>query len=130
MLPHRLRGCAVVEGEIPPSRGLATFVEVGEAFRRIRDRRLYRAAHGTFEAYCQERWGLKQSHVYRLMDSAEVMANLKSSPIGELFPANEAQARPLAALAPEVQREVWQAVVAQAGEHGITADRGDRADLR
>ena len=38
-------------------RGLATFVEVGEALSEIRDARLYRESHTTFEAYCRERWG-------------------------------------------------------------------------
>jgi hypothetical protein len=37
-------------------RGLKTFIEVGTALREIRDKRLCRQTHGTFEDYCRERW--------------------------------------------------------------------------
>ena len=39
-------------------RGLKTFVAVGNALAAIRDKRLYRQTHGTFEAYCEQRWNL------------------------------------------------------------------------
>ena len=35
------------------SKGLNTFLEVGHALAEIRDRRLYRATHDTFEPYCR-----------------------------------------------------------------------------
>ncbi len=44
------------------SSGLATFVAVGQALLEVRDRRLYRQTHATFEAYCRERWGIGRSH--------------------------------------------------------------------
>ena len=90
--------------------GMQTFVHVGNALLEIRDGRLYRHTHATFEDYCRERWGLKQSHAYRLMDAAQVVDVLKSSPIGEL-PATESQARPLTVLEPAQQREAWQRAV-------------------
>ena len=40
---------ALAECEAVIERGLATFVEVGRALLHIRDERLYRAAHRTFE---------------------------------------------------------------------------------
>ncbi len=92
------------------ARGIKTFVEVGNALLAIRDdtRKLYRQ-YGTFEDYCRERWQLKQSRVYQLMDAASVVNNL-SSTIVEL-PQNEAQARELAQLEPDEQRAAWQEVV-------------------
>ena len=39
-------------------RGLQSFFEVGAALKEIRDSRLYRDEHGTFEDYCQTRWGI------------------------------------------------------------------------
>ena len=36
----------------------SAFVACGRALEAIRDGRLYRALHRTFEAYCKERWGL------------------------------------------------------------------------
>jgi hypothetical protein len=85
--------------------GLTVFVKVGNALLEIRDSRLYRQQFPTFEAYCKERWGLKQSRAYQLLDAAVVVGNLQSSTIVEL-PKTESQARPLTRLEPEVQREV------------------------
>lgn len=39
-------------------RGLATFVEVGDALQTIKLNRLYRMHYETFEDYCRERWGI------------------------------------------------------------------------
>ena len=75
-------------------RGLATFVEVGKAVLRIRDERLYRETHKTFEAYCRERWGFEEAHAYRHIQAAEVAAIV--SPMGEI--PNEAIARELVPL--------------------------------
>ena len=84
-------------------RGMQTFVEVGLALMEIRDDRLYRAEFGTFEEYCRERWGWSSRHTNRMIASAEVTVNL--GPIGPILPATESQARPLATLEPEQQRE-------------------------
>jgi hypothetical protein len=86
-------------------KGLRTFVEVGDALLSIRDGRLYRERNGTFEAYCQERWGISRPRAYQLMDAAKVTANL--STIVDNLPANEAQVRPLARLEPEEQAGAW-----------------------
>jgi hypothetical protein len=97
-------------------RGLKTFMEVGHALLRIRDGKLYRAAHPTFEDYCQARWGLGRSHAYRLIDASETVAAL--SPIGDTpAPVNEAQARELAPLRsePELMTRAWQQAVAASG---------------
>jgi DNA N-6-adenine-methyltransferase (Dam) len=75
--------------------GLETFVEVGEALREIRDRRLYRAQHPTFEDYCRQRWGMSRVHAHRHIKAAEVVALL---PVGNR-PTSERQARELAPLA-------------------------------
>jgi hypothetical protein len=90
--------------------GLRIFADVGSALLQIRDGKLYRADFKTFEEYCQEKWGMERAHAYRLIDSAKVVENLKSSPIGDKLepPTTEAQTRPLALLAPEQQVEAWQ----------------------
>jgi len=100
--------------------GLAVFVQVGNALLEIRDSRLYRQSFPSFEAYCRGRWGLKQSRAYQLLDAAVVVGNLQSSTIVEL-PQTESQARPLTQLEPEVQREVWQAVINTTPADQITA---------
>jgi len=99
-------------------RGLGTFVDVGEALLTIRDKRLYREEHGTFDAYCRDRWGFVRRQADRLIEAAGVMANL--GPIGLIPPMNESQARPLAHLEPEQQREAWQRAIETAPEGKIT----------
>jgi hypothetical protein len=117
----------LAELETVIERGLQTFIEVGSALMEIRNSRLYRQMYATFEEYCQERWDLRKSRTYQLMDAAEVVENLKSSTIVELssgsipLPVNEAQARPLAKLEVEMQRQVWQRAVETAPEGKITA---------
>lgn len=86
-------------------RGLETFVRVGDALLAIRRDRLYRATHATFEAYCEQRWQMTRSYASRLIGAAEVVGNL--SPIGNILPTTESQARPLTQLEPEQQREAW-----------------------
>jgi phage N-6-adenine-methyltransferase len=98
--------------------GLQTFVDVGNALLEIRDGRLYRTTHGTFEDYCRERWGMVRRHADRLIEAASVAENLR--PIG-LIPATESQARPLTHLPPDLQREVWQQAVETAPNGRVTA---------
>jgi hypothetical protein len=53
-------------------RGKATFIEVGEALARVRDKKLYQEkGYATFQEYFETRLGLKKSQVYRLMDAGE-----------------------------------------------------------
>ena len=104
----------LIELEKIIEKGLRTFTDVGSALLQIRDGKLYQPQYGSFEEYCRDRWDIERSHAYRLMDSAKVMANLKDSPIGELLPANESQARPLASLPPEQQAEAWNKAVKSA----------------
>jgi len=86
------------------SQGLASFVEVGEALSDIRDARLYRATHGTFESYCAEKWGMTKTHCNRLISSAEVAQSL--APIGAKTITTESQARELARVEPARREEV------------------------
>lgn len=99
-------------------RGLQTFVEVGQALLAIRDGRLYRQDHATFEDYCRERWGMSRVHAHRTIEAALVAENLL--PMGNI-PTNERQARPLTALEPDEQREVWQEAVETAPNGRVTA---------
>ena len=87
------------------------FYAVGQALKEIRDHRLYRrTGFDSFEDYVKSRWDMGISHSYRLIDAFKVVKHL--SPIGEVLPFNEAQARCLTKLDPSHQREVWQAFLA------------------
>jgi len=97
--------------------GIRTFAEVGTALQMIRDGRLYRASHGTFEAYCRERWGFKKSRAYQLMDAAQVAENVHER--GQIEPPpSEWQARPLTKLPPEQQADAWEEANERAESEG------------
>ena len=104
---------------------LAGFIQTGEALATIRDGRLYRETHPSFEAYCSERWSLSRNYAHRLIQASGVITNLL--PIGNTgevtlpMPMNEAQARPLAKLMPELQREAWAKAVESAPDGKVTA---------
>lgn len=115
-------------------RGLATFVEVGQALLEVRDGRLYRAEHGTFEDYCRERWGMSRSRAHRLIEASEVtgmlpMGNTSEasavSPTGDIpAPSSERVARELAPLRsdPPRLREAWSEAVEEHGPEPTAAE--------
>lgn len=75
--------------------GLPTFARVGAALLEIRDDRLYRGSHDTFEAYCRERWGVGRNYVNKTIAAAEVVRLVGTDvPI----PTSEAVARELVPL--------------------------------
>ena len=103
--------------------GIECFVEVGNALSAVKEKSLWRGEYGSFDDYCNRRWSLKKSHVYRLIDAAEIVEDV--SPIGEK-PKTESQARPLASVPKEQRADVWKEAVATApkddeGKPKITA---------
>ncbi|MBE9164542.1 hypothetical protein [Tychonema sp. LEGE 06208] len=86
--------------------GLQTFYEVGKALDEIREQKLYREAHKSFETYCRDKWGIARQTAHRFIAAAQVIENL--TPIGVKIPTKENQVRPLAGLSPELQLEIWQ----------------------
>ena len=93
----------LADAEATIAKGLTTFVEVGNALRRIRDERLYADDYGTFESYCDQRWGFTDRRARQLMDSASIIGDL---PTGTIVPLSEGQARELTGLDPETAAEV------------------------
>ena len=84
----------------------------------IRDSRLYRSTHATFEDYCRDRWKMARNYANKLILAAVTVANLGTIvPI----PTNEAQIRPLTDLEPDQQRKVWLQAVDSAPMGKVTA---------
>lgn len=116
----------LAELEAAVERGLWTFVEVGEALQEIRDSRLYKERHGTFEIYCDQRWGFTGNYANKQIAAAEVVAALGTS---VPRPANEAQARALAPL--RKSPKAMAAALEEAGADGVlTAEKVKRAVRR
>ncbi len=95
-------------------RGMASFIEVGNALAEIRDSRLYLEKNATFEEYCRDRWNLSRKRAYDQIAAASVshMCDIE----------NERQALALVPLKddPDLLREVWQAVI-DSGERPTAA---------
>ena len=90
----------VLEGVV--ERGLGAFLEVAAALLEIRDSRLYRETHSTFEDFVRDRFQLARSTAYGLMDASRVAANV--SPEGHGLSLSHLRA--LAPLEPTTQREL------------------------
>lgn len=102
MLTQRLSAAerkALKRFENTIAEGAAAFLRVGLALREIRDRRLYRETHSSFESYCLKRFNFKRAYGYRLIEEATAVAELQVYPIGDTpLPQNEGQARELTAV--------------------------------
>lgn len=104
-------------------RELQTFYEVvGNALMEIRDARLYRETHPTFEAYLDERWSITRGRGYQLIDAAAVSTVVDAA--GLPLPANERQARALVPLWREDKERMLDVYRELHEEHGdaLTAD--------
>ena len=81
----------------------------------LRDKKLYRSTHKTFQEYCQDRFGFTRRSAYYLIDAVKIVDNLKKcEPMVHILPTNERQCRSLKSLKPEQQRKVWNQAVAKA----------------
>jgi hypothetical protein len=100
--------------------GITTWIEVGNALLGIRDRKLYRIEHSTFEDYCRSKWNIDRTYAHRLMSGAEVVnANKDLLPTGNI---SERAVREAAKVKdPVKQREVIKKAVIISGGKTPTA---------
>jgi hypothetical protein len=100
----------------------------------IREEKLWRKSHDSFQGFCSEELGYDQSYVHKLCGAAEVFRNLLPAPEpaaaisanGQLasvqvLPTTESQVRPLKRLEPAEQPVVWSRAVERAGGKVPTA---------
>ncbi|MHC5861044.1 hypothetical protein [Nostoc sp.] len=108
------------------------FFEAGKALTELRDRRLYRSTHKTFEEYCRDRFGFSRRQPYHLIEAAVIFDNLveKCERNVHILPTNEWQIRPLSKLDPDIQPEAWEQAVESANgkvpSHRIVKDAVQR----
>jgi hypothetical protein len=110
------------------------FFVAGKALKLLRDKRLYRETHTTFESYVRDRFDFTRRAADYLISAAEIVENLKavnslssldnskSLPKREqivlrtnVLPTKESQCRSLAKLSPEEQHHAWYKAVELAG---------------
>lgn len=107
-------------------RGLRTLRDVGTALRHIRDARLYRLEHPTFETYCARRWGFTRARAHQLIDAAAVVEVLSTNV--DAARLTEGTVRPLTKLRnaggsidKAAIRLAWTIAAQEAGEKPVTA---------
>lgn len=86
---------------------METFVKVGEAIAEIRNRKLYRETHGTFEDYCRDTFGFTSGRARQLTTAANVAKEIKSV-TGVTLP-NEKTARTVAQIPSKDRADVVEA---------------------
>lgn len=106
------------------ARGLQSYREMGEALITIRDGRLYRQTHGTFEDYCRERWQFTPQRAGQLIEGAAIASRIET--MVSSAPTNERQVRALHAIPEDDQPAAWQLAVDTAPDGKVTAGHVQR----
>ena len=108
------------------------FFEAGQSLKELRDRRLYRATHNTFEEYCRERFDYTRRRPHQLIEAALIYDNLSEkcakmsvgdasshgaypTTLAHILPTKEGQVQPLSQLPLEEQADAWTVAVEEAG---------------
>ncbi|MGH7392915.1 MAG: hypothetical protein ACREM3_26195 [Candidatus Rokuibacteriota bacterium] len=107
-----------------------SWIVIGQELRAIRERKLWRGSHQSFEAYCEERWGYSRHRAHQLITAEGVIRNLEQpeweqenvlTAVNTFSPpTSETHVRPLTPLSPTQQRQAWQEAEATAPASGIT----------
>lgn len=116
---------ALAKYEAIIERGMAEFVAVGEALLSIRNQKLYRATHNSFEAYCADKWGMSRRRADQLIGASQTVLLLTDSSESEknfshFLPKVESHVTPLTVLEPAQQIEAWTEAVATAPNGKVT----------
>jgi len=107
---------AIDEGAETIGKTEMTFLEVGKALRGIRDGRLYRETHDTFEQYCNERCKFTRQRANYLIKAAETYEELTTRVVIEVsVPTSEKKLRALAGIVASDQAEALKEAVKDAG---------------
>jgi len=105
--------------------GQRTFMDVGNALLAIRDGRLYRESYKTFDAYCNERWGLERNYANKLIAGTKVVESLGTT---VPKPETEGQARELGKVPEESREAVMEAASEATGGHPTAKAIKEAAD--
>ena len=97
--------------------GMDSFQAVGAALKAIRDAKLYRSTHKTFESYCKDVWNWGKSYAYRVIGAAEVAVEM-STKVDKL---NVAQASELRKVEPERRARVFEEAASKSEDGEPTA---------
>jgi hypothetical protein len=97
------------ECECAVTSGLSEFLRVGKALSTIRNKRLFRETHPTFEAYIKERWGLGIGGTESLITSYHIAEQLEEAGINLPAQVTQSAMRSLSKVSPTegLRAAVW-----------------------
>ncbi|QIS08691.1 hypothetical protein [Nocardia arthritidis] len=98
------------------------FWAAGRALQIVRDGRLYRQSHGTFDDYVEQRWDMQRSYAHKLIRAWPLAARLH--PVAPAI--NEGQVRELLPVAAEYGEDAAVTVyttIANSGDAKVTASK-------
>ena len=108
-----------------------SFYRAGVALRELREKKLFRSTHKTFEDYARDILGFSRIRLYQLMGAAQVYENIRenvNAPL-TLLPTTEYQCRPLVKLSEREQVRAWKLAVKESGEKAPTSNMVKQAVL-
>jgi len=94
--------------------GKTVFMQVGFALKELRDQKLFVETHQNFAVYAEERFGLKKSRAYQLIEAVEVLSEVSTTVENNKLPTNERQFREVAKAPADKQVAVVEAAAAKA----------------
>lgn len=109
------------------SQGMQSFVDVGIALREIRDRRLFRDTHPTFEEYLEGKWEMSLPRAKQFIVAAEVETEVSPPPAKNCETATNVAKTPVAASKTTIPSEGVARAVAESAPKGKRKEVWDKA---
>lgn len=93
-------------------------LQAGRSLRDIRDQKMYKEKHGSFEKYVFDRWDMKRGRAYQYIAAADIIEDLSGSFEQKELPKSESALRPLTPLTRIQRIAVWKAALDHAKRPG------------
>jgi hypothetical protein len=108
--------------------GIGQLAKIGDASLKVlREKRLYRATHDSFEDYCKERLGITRQYANLRLAFNAVLGDLETR-VSKSLPETEKQARPLSALPnADLKADAWTKAQTDTGKDQPSAREVDAA---
>ncbi len=108
----------LVELEITIEKNLPAGLQLGLAIAEIKDCKLYRETHDSWEEYVRDRFDIARRTAFQYIQSAHAYQLVHNCALTK--PANESQVRPLLRLSDEAMPDAWTKAVETAPDGKVT----------
>lgn len=108
---------------------VGALLKAGRSLRSIRDQKMYKEEHGSFEKYVHDRWDMQRRRAYQYIDAADIIEDLSEAFEQKELPKSESALRPLASLTRIQRIAVWKASLEQAKRPGRGTVEQAKKDL-